>query len=1218
MTFSQNAGIQNTAIPGSDSLRAVTTESDESIKINNSAISNPFSVVAPTTSITQPSVSVSDAAEGQLSSYNIDFNVGKFGRLVGDFSTIDIAFPTGTDLTTIPNTPPNISVNSTAASFSTNGTNLTVTIPQGVEIANNGSVSLQINDITNPAEGTYSLAMNTTVESSIVQSQSYDISDSQITVTNTDIGTNTVNSVSSFGFDFNGASKLSNNPAQGNDFVELTFPKGTVLPTSIGTGDVDLTNQTVSAVDVDSVNRVLKIFVDNNQTPTGVDVLPSAGIRHPAVPQTGFYDVLIATSKDAPGRSPAYDLTGNNTAVTADTVISNPSTFNASTPSYEVLFTTGPNGKLEGGTAAGSSTITVRFNDPTESTTVPNTMSSNDVTLNGTTVGDVTINGDEITIEVPNGVEIPGDKQARINFSSSAGLSNSAAAAGVFTVKVSTSSETALSQETDNLTLTSAVSLSVNSLSKTETRVNTASGYTIKFTPGTNAGLTADTDTIFVDLPDNTFVPNTFSSSFVAVNGVTPNFDPVVTGNQQLAIVTPVNLDAETEATLSLSANAGILNPTLVKSSLRADLFTNLEPTPVASPSYQTTATSTTVSKASVNVQDPSPGAVTTYNINFNTVPAGRLIEGTSTVSINFPTGTSFGTLNATINGTTVNTISVNNTELTFTLPDLPSDSVWNSDDIALVVDGVTNPSTTGDFTLEAKTSVENSFVQSESYNISDIGPVTINTFELTQDTVNQPGDYFFEIAVDGAEGALAANSGTITITFPSSCAIPSSSGTASIEVGNTTGNSANAAGVETDPINNTVEITTPVEIGNGDGIAITFFVTAGVRNPKEPGSYKWKVKTSSQPVNQNTPFKAIQESENTGTSDLSVTVEPDITGEPVEWTWGFDTGDLGAIDPGVGSLFLDFGADNAIFNEDPIPANSITINGIQAEVDAVIKPGFETSDTTIYQVKVPSSVTIGRNDTVTVIFSDAAGIEVDPSLAKTTGKSKSRKREGTPHLIQAEDDFEISSSPEPTTTASTNDNPLPIELIEFFITENANDEPVLKWSSATEKENFGFFIERKFNDADDVAQSGWEEIGFVEGQGTTKQRTDYLYVDKELVEAGEYEYRLRQVDFDGANEFFGPESFTFKVPERSKLRQNYPNPFNPTTNINYQLAQSGKVTVKVYNVLGREVQTLVDEQQQAGRYSITFDASRLASGMYLVRMNTNGRVMTRKIMLVK
>jgi hypothetical protein len=90
------------------------------------------------------------------------------------------------------------------------------------------------------------------------------------------------------------------------------------------------------------------------------------------------------------------------------------------------------------------------------------------------------------------------------------------------------------------------------------------------------------------------------------------------------------------------------------------------------------------------------------------------------------------------------------------------------------------------------------------------------------------------------------------------------------------------------------------------------------------------------------------------------------------------------------------------------------------------------------------------------------------------------------------------------------------------------------------------------------------------------------------------------------------------QIPDSYDLAQNYPNPFNPSTTIRYQLPQDGMVTLKVYDILGSEVATLVNEQKPAGRYEVNFDASRLASGVYIYKLQSGSFISSRKMLLVK
>ncbi|MEX0723862.1 MAG: alpha-amylase family glycosyl hydrolase [Gracilimonas sp.] len=89
-------------------------------------------------------------------------------------------------------------------------------------------------------------------------------------------------------------------------------------------------------------------------------------------------------------------------------------------------------------------------------------------------------------------------------------------------------------------------------------------------------------------------------------------------------------------------------------------------------------------------------------------------------------------------------------------------------------------------------------------------------------------------------------------------------------------------------------------------------------------------------------------------------------------------------------------------------------------------------------------------------------------------------------------------------------------------------------------------------------------------------------------------------------------------VPSSYKLGQNYPNPFNPTTNISYEIAEAGKVELEVFDMLGRKVAEVVNQRQASGSYTVNFDASRLSSGLYIYRLRANGKVMTKKMTLIK
>ncbi|MBX7041502.1 MAG: FG-GAP-like repeat-containing protein [Ignavibacteria bacterium] len=190
-------------------------------------------------------------------------------------------------------------------------------------------------------------------------------------------------------------------------------------------------------------------------------------------------------------------------------------------------------------------------------------------------------------------------------------------------------------------------------------------------------------------------------------------------------------------------------------------------------------------------------------------------------------------------------------------------------------------------------------------------------------------------------------------------------------------------------------------------------------------------------------------------------------------------------------------------------------------------------------------------------------------------------------------------------------DRPLPVQLASF--TSSVEGRSVLlKWSTAAEENNSGFELLRSVGDND------FRSIMYIPGKVSSSQITDYSYEDKNL-ETGKYHYRLKQIDFNGNFEYFDlPEAVTIGVPDKYFVDQNYPNPFNPLTTIAYGIPQSGNVVLKIFDMAGREVMTLVNEFKDAGYYVAKFDGSSLASGTYIYRIESGSFVSARKMVLLK
>jgi len=197
----------------------------------------------------------------------------------------------------------------------------------------------------------------------------------------------------------------------------------------------------------------------------------------------------------------------------------------------------------------------------------------------------------------------------------------------------------------------------------------------------------------------------------------------------------------------------------------------------------------------------------------------------------------------------------------------------------------------------------------------------------------------------------------------------------------------------------------------------------------------------------------------------------------------------------------------------------------------------------------------------------------------------------------------------------------LPVELISFTASISEKNV-ILNWQTATEVNNYGFQVERQKA----KGESEWEVVGFVEGHGNSNSPKDYTFTDN-LLNLNldlNLSYRLKQIDFDGNYEY--SDEITVELGEivkEYKLEQNYPNPFNPSTTINYSIPNNVKsemtdVKLVIYDILGKEVVTLVNKKQKTGNYEVKFNASNLSSGVYFYRIQSGNFVQTRKLMLLK
>jgi len=194
--------------------------------------------------------------------------------------------------------------------------------------------------------------------------------------------------------------------------------------------------------------------------------------------------------------------------------------------------------------------------------------------------------------------------------------------------------------------------------------------------------------------------------------------------------------------------------------------------------------------------------------------------------------------------------------------------------------------------------------------------------------------------------------------------------------------------------------------------------------------------------------------------------------------------------------------------------------------------------------------------------------------------------------------------------------DPLPVELVNFTSAVERNNVK-LNWTTSFEQNNSGFDIERK-----QASVNEWTKVTNIAGAGNTNSQINYSFNDN-FLSTGKYNYRLKQVDFNGNYKYYElANEVTVGIPAQFSLSQNYPNPFNPATKINYDLPLDSKVSIKIFDLTGREISSLVNQVQPAGYHTVSFNASALSSGIYFYSINAEGGsksfVKSMKMVLIK
>ncbi len=290
-----------------------------------------------------------------------------------------------------------------------------------------------------------------------------------------------------------------------------------------------------------------------------------------------------------------------------------------------------------------------------------------------------------------------------------------------------------------------------------------------------------------------------------------------------------------------------------------------------------------------------------------------------------------------------------------------------------------------------------------------------------------------------------------------------------------------------------------------------------------------------------------------------------------------------------------------------------------------------DTSDSNLFTVVVQADVLFGNDSSAIFVINEAKQITQQISLNTTV----------VPQLFDVENDghldilYSFNNSfykipdfceydadkiewpyekhdPGRTSNYNYGDTVVPVELNSFTAIVEVNDI-LLNWATATETNNHGFEILRFAQNDND----GWNKIGFVPGHGTTTETHHYSYSDNDI-KPGKYHYKLKQVDNDGSFEYSQILEVEIPFVNKFSLSQNYPNPFNSSTLIGYSIPEYSNVNIKVFDILGNEIGTLVSEEKPIGTYSVTWNAAGLPSGVYFCQLRAGSFIETKKMILMR
>ncbi len=976
---------RNIVIPSGLIRNPTTTSTTYQLQVETDiqpgANSPNYAITTSVTPITVTSVVPNPATITKPAQYTINFNTASDGALAGKISGIFITFPSGTTVKNGDLSGDGITVEGVAAyTASGNSTSRIVTIVPNQDInASTNNVTVVIPNtpstvITNPSLATdYALNVATSPQPNAGTSPNYTIgkSSTPVNIDSVTVSPATIGNQAQYTIQMD---LSSDGGLSGSDTITLTFPNNTEVLTDGAISGVKVNGTAVtSAIGSTAADTIV---IDPSQPlANGTNniqiVIPSSAVRNPTT--INSYNLKVETSLQPEGTSPNYAIGQSSTQLSVGNVSVSPNVV-GNQGAYTIQFTTSDDGALIGNT----STLVVTF--PATSKVASGSISG--VMVDG--VSDASSTGDGVnTITIVIGTDIAKNTSSTI-YIPAAAVRNPTSTGTGYTLNVRSSVQPAGTSNTFTIEQ-SSTALSVGNVSLSRTTIGNLANVTIAVTTSSDGALVGGSGTFVVTFPSDTAVPNGAIAN-VTVDGTAAASANGNSSARTVTIVPQQGIAVSHSLNIVIGGNQ-ITNPT-TSNSYQLQVSSTAQPLGTSN-SYSIGTSSTQLDLNNVLVSPNTIGNQGQYTIAITLASDGRLIGGSSTITLTFPNDSSItnGTLaGVKVDGTDAASATGNHATSTITITPQQTIAQGSSITVSIPATAVRNPTTIGSsYTISGHTNVQLIDGDSNSYSIGQSPTqVVVTSVTPTPNTVGNPATYAIGFSTS-SDGALLNGISTITVTFPSGTSVKDFSNASAVQI-----NGSNASAVGSSSAR-TVTITVNQAIAASTAVALSISSSA-ITNPTTQNNYQLYVATSVQPQG-SSPQYYIGTSSNPVTIN-SVTPSPSTVGNNAAYTISITTSSDGALVAGTSNIIITFPADTLV-PDGALPG--IMLNGINGDNPTgsslgrtiTIVTHTDIAGNSTVAIAIPLSVGL-RNPTTTGNKTLAVGTSAQPAGSKsfTIGQS--------------------------------------------------------------------------------------------------------------------------------------------------------------------------------------------------------------------------------------